>query len=71
MKTFLIIFEPTTTGYSAYCPDIPGVVATGSSKEEAEYEINSALKFHFEGIDDFQLQIPKQQSYSKYLELAV
>ena len=70
MKT-LIIFEPTTTGYSAYCPDIPGVVATGASKEEAEYEIDSALKFHFEGMEQSKYKIPKERSYSKYLELAI
>jgi len=30
----LVITEETKTGHSAFSPDLPGCVATGSSKEE-------------------------------------
>ena len=33
---YLIVFEKTGTGYSAYSPDIDGCVATGSTKDEVE-----------------------------------
>jgi hypothetical protein len=33
---YLIIIEETTTGYSAYSPDLPGCVSTGETREELE-----------------------------------
>ena len=36
---YLIVIESTTTGFSAYSPDVPGCVATGASREEAETEM--------------------------------
>ena len=30
--TYLVIYEKTTTGFSAYVPDLEGCVVTGSSK---------------------------------------
>jgi predicted RNA binding protein YcfA (HicA-like mRNA interferase family) len=29
MKKYLIVIEPTQTGFSAYLPDLPGCVSTG------------------------------------------
>ena len=36
MRRFLVVFEKTDTGFSAYLPDLPGCVATGSTKLVAE-----------------------------------
>jgi len=33
---YLVIIEKTKTGFSAFSPDLPGCVATGSSKKEVE-----------------------------------
>jgi hypothetical protein len=35
---FLIVVEDAGANYSAYSPDLPGCVATGGSREEAEEE---------------------------------
>jgi hypothetical protein len=32
VKKYLIVIEPTETGYSAYSPDVPGCVSTGASR---------------------------------------
>ena len=32
MKKYLVLFEKTATGYSAFVPDLPGCIATGSTK---------------------------------------
>ncbi len=32
MRKYLVIYEKTKTGYSAYAPDLPGVIATGKSR---------------------------------------
>ncbi len=50
MSRYLIILEQTATGYSAYSPDLPGCVATGSTREEVEREMHDAIEFHSEGL---------------------
>ncbi len=50
MIKFLIVFEKTNTGYSAYVPDLEGCIATGLTKEEVEENIYEAIKFHLEGV---------------------
>ena len=36
--------------FSAYVPDLPGCVASGSSREHAMAEIRDAIAFHLEGL---------------------
>lgn len=66
---YLVIIEETGTGYSAFSPDLPGCVATGSSKEEVEKNMKGAVAFHLEGMDQEGLEVPKPHSFSTYLEI--
>ena len=50
MKKYLVVFEKTKTGYSAYVPDLPGCVATAMTKAETEKLIKEAIEFHIEGM---------------------
>ena len=59
MTRYLIIIEETATGYSAYSPDLPGCVATGSTHEEIEREMHDAIEFHIEGFAWRGEQIPE------------
>jgi len=36
MVRYLIVIEKANGNYSAYCPDLPGCVATGKTHEETE-----------------------------------
>ena len=47
---YLIVIERTATGYSAYSPDLPGCIATGSTREEVEREMKDAIAFHLDGL---------------------
>ena len=47
---YLILVEKSATGYSAYIPDLPGCVATGSTKEETKRNIRDAFRFHLDGM---------------------
>jgi predicted RNase H-like HicB family nuclease len=58
MKKYLVLFEKTATGYSAFVPDLPGCIATGSTKEEAKQNIFEAIEFHIEGLELEGLEIP-------------
>jgi predicted RNase H-like HicB family nuclease len=58
MRKFLIIIEKTDTGFSAYVPDLPGCIATGSTKKQAEQHIYEAIQFHLEGMKESNIPIP-------------
>ncbi len=67
---YLIVYEKTETGFSAYSPDIPGCIATGNTKRKVEKNIKEAIKFHLEGLALEDINIPEPLSYSDYLEVA-
>jgi predicted RNase H-like HicB family nuclease len=67
MKKYLIIIETTLTGFSAYAPDLPGCIATGSTKKEVEQNIFEAVQFHIEGLQDEGLPIPESRSEAETL----
>lgn len=58
MKKFVVVFEKTDDGYSAYVPDLPGCVAFGDTKEETEELIYEGIKFHIEGLVSKGEEIP-------------
>lgn len=70
MSRYLVIIEKTATGFSAYSPDLPGCVATGSTRKEVEKEIQAAIEFHIEGLRRAGEQIPEPLSQASYCEVA-
>jgi predicted RNase H-like HicB family nuclease len=47
-----ILIEKERRNFSAYCPDLPGVIATGSNEEKTIENMEEAIKFHLEGIQE-------------------
>ena len=43
-REHLVIYEKTATGYSAYAPDLPGCVSTGSTLAEIKGTMQSAIR---------------------------
>jgi predicted RNase H-like HicB family nuclease len=70
MSRYLIIIEPTATGFSSYTPDLPGCVATGGTREEVEREMHEAIAFHIEGLRLAGEQIPEPRSQAAYCNVA-
>ena len=70
MKKYVVIFEKTTTGYSAYVPDLPGCIATGKTKLMAEKNIYEAILFHLEGLVEEGENIPLSISEAETLVFA-
>ena len=52
MYRFLVVIEKGENNYSAYSPDLPGCVATGSTQEETIENMKQAIQFHLEGCAD-------------------
>lgn len=67
---YLIILEKTSTGYSAYSPDLPGCVSAGDTAEETEANMREAIEFHIEGLREEGLSIPIPHSRASYIEVA-
>jgi len=67
---YLIIVEPTNTGFSAYSPDLPGCVSTGQTRDEVESNMHEAIEFHLEGLQEEGYPIPQPSSASAYVEVA-
>lgn len=69
MKKYLIVIEPTQTGFSAYSPDLPGCVSTGRTREEVEQNMREAISFHLDGLREEGQAVPEPQTSSAYVEL--
>ncbi len=50
MKDYAVVYEQTSTGWSAYAPDLPGLGATGPTFEATEELIREGIAFHIEGL---------------------
>lgn len=71
MRKYLVIFEHTATGYSAYVPDLPGLAAFGETRAEAEQNAREGIAFHIEGLVLEGLPIPEPSTESATIEIAV
>lgn len=67
---YAIVIEKADNNYSAYVPDLPGCVATGTTIEEAESQIREAIEFHLEGLREDGASIPQPASRVEYVEVA-
>ena len=46
---YAVAIERAGENLSAYVPDLPGCIATGSTASEVEQLISEAIAFHLEG----------------------
>lgn len=67
MSKYLVIIEKTGKDYSAFCPDLPGCVATGVTKREVERNIRAAIAMHLEGLKEDGLPIPADTATAEYV----
>jgi hypothetical protein len=61
---YLIIFEKTGTGFSAYVPDLPGCIATGKTKNIVEKNI-----LYRYGICNSPINCPITATLSAYVRM--
>lgn len=67
---YLIVVEgDESTNFSAYSPDLPGVVATGATIEECVREMEAAVVFHLEGLREEGAPIPPPVSRAAYVDV--
>ena len=67
---YAVVIEKATDNYSAYVPDLPGCIATGSTVTETESLIREAIEFHLEGLKADGLPIPPSSSRVEYVDIS-
>ena len=67
MHRFLVVIEKAKNNYSAYSPDLPGCIATGATRKEAERNMYEAVKMHVRGLREDSLTIPPSHSFAQYV----
>jgi predicted RNase H-like HicB family nuclease len=50
MTEYTVIYEPGERNWSAYVPDLPGCIATATTRKQLERRIREAIEFHIEGL---------------------
>lgn len=69
-KRYPLVIEPTSTGYSAYSPDVPGCAAVGDTEKEVRRNFQEALTAHFEAMREVGEPVPELHSSVDYVEVA-
>jgi len=69
-RRFAILIESTSTGFSAFSPDVPGCAAIGDTLEETRRNFQEALTAHFEAMHEVGEPIPEPTIAVDYVEVA-
>ena len=67
MYRFLVVIEKANGNYSAYSPDLPGCVATGETREDAERTMHKAVLMHVQGLIEDGIPVPESESFAEYI----
>lgn len=67
---YAVVIERADSNFSAYVPDLPGCIATGSTIEQVESDLREAIKIHLEGMKEDGLSAPTPSSSVEYIEVA-
>ena len=67
MYKFLIVIEKADGNYSVYSPDLPGCVATGETRDEAERNMYQGIEMHLQGLAEDNQSIPKPHASAEYV----
>ncbi len=68
---YTILYAPTSTGYSAHVPDLPGCVAAAATLEETRQLMKEAIEGHLECTREFGHSIPAPTAVAEGIEVPV
>ncbi|MBE3125029.1 MAG: type II toxin-antitoxin system HicB family antitoxin [Acidobacteria bacterium] len=69
MARYLIIIEKAEKNYSAYSPDLPGCVAAGKTRANAESNMKKAIEMHIRGLRRDNQPLPEPRSIAEYVQV--
>ena len=65
----LVVIERADANYAAYAPDVPGCVATGSTRQETLERMLEALRLHLQGMREDGDALPDAFTSAEILEV--
>ena len=71
MFKYPVIIEKAQGNYSAYSPDLPGCVATGSTANETLARMKEAIRLHIQGLKKEGFAIPESSTEVEYIEITI
>lgn len=69
MSEYLVIYEQTETGFSAYVTDLPGCISTGRTMEETRRNMEEAISGHLAVMREFGDPIPQPTTVAERLAI--
>jgi predicted RNase H-like HicB family nuclease len=70
MTEYAVVIEDAGENFSAYVPDLPGCVSTGSTVEEATANIREAISLHIESLREHGEDVPPATSRASSVQVA-
>jgi predicted RNase H-like HicB family nuclease len=67
---YLVIYEKSGTGWSAYVPDLPGLGVAGATLDEVKQLMREAIDFHLEGMREHGDPIPEPSALTEYVSVS-
>ena len=64
---YAVVIEKAGTNYSAYAPDLPGVITTGPTPEATERNMRDAIAFHLRELRAAGEPIPAPTTRATYV----
>ncbi|PIP82953.1 MAG: hypothetical protein CO113_13795 [Elusimicrobia bacterium CG_4_9_14_3_um_filter_62_55] len=65
MRKFIVVVEEAGKNFSAFCPNLPGCVATGDTSAEAFKNMKEAIELHLAGLKEDGQKPPKKTAKVK------
>ncbi len=69
MSKYTVAFEPSTNGWGAYVPDLPGLGVVGDTLEEARQLIREGIEFHIEGLRKSGQEVPEPSTLVEQMDV--
>jgi predicted RNase H-like HicB family nuclease len=66
---YLVIYEKTPTGYSAYVPDLPGCITTGPTLPDTKKNMQEAISGHLAIMREFGDPIPQPTTVAEPMQV--
>ncbi len=70
MTEYAIVIEDAGSNFSAYVPDLPGCVASGSTVDEVTERIREAMALHLESLREHGEAVPPSTSRVSSVKVA-
>ena len=71
MAKYAIIVEKANGNYSAYCPDLPGCIATGKTEDDTIETMKQAIRSHLQGLEEGNILLPDVKCTVRQVEVTI